>query len=299
MRGSIKISESLGFVLGALTAEGNGSVFVNTCQEFLNEYCVHYEKVFGTTALCAKVDAREHQNFDVYYVQPSSKYAEKILAYLLNSGSDCTRLYSHEKTVPSFIRQAGKKVQSQFLRAWFEGDGEIFGIESGTASYRLSGGSCSERLCREINLMLVNMGIKARTGVREPVHSWHTTQGNREGRNGKSIEKRGFGVQVPSTQIAKFQELIGFVSTRKVNHLNKSVRKQRLAAENTKQGSINLLAQGMNNRVPASVVTAVLEQIETYASTLIADHRRDRRAGAAHPPARQIAHDQAGGEGRA
>lgn len=261
--GKLKTSQHLGFVLGALIAEGAGADFCNTDDDFIEQYLKSYEKVFGVLPSVTNQGSRHDVGKDLWMVVPASQYDRQVLMYLMGDCEDMERRYSHEKRVPRCIRESSKTTQKAFLSAWFEGDGEIRGIEGNKFSTRLSGSSISVRLCTDIIQMLRSFGVQARGGKPNTKKTYRTSQGGR----GEIIEKIGSGVTVPTNQLELFQEQIGFASARKRDHLSKCIRRQNRGIEKYAQAARNIVMLGRNNRVPASIVTDVLDSIDEFAKT--------------------------------
>lgn len=93
---------------------------------------------------------------------------------------------SYEKIVPGVVRRAPRQQVSEFLRAYFEGDGSVEDVEE---KQMVSCGSVSGTLLKEVQLLLLNMGV---------VSSRYDDQ-----------------LQIRSEFVDIFEQLIGFVSDRK------------------------------------------------------------------------------------
>jgi intein/homing endonuclease len=263
LNGKLAVTADLGFILGAMIAEGSGANFLNTDKDFLNEFYKKYKKVFGFYPKVRKEPARAEGHLDQWSMQAGSLYESQVLKYVMNSGESAERRYSHELSVPRCVRTASKETQRAFLQGWFEGDAGIWGIESDTISYRLTGGSLSQKLIIGMVQMIRNFGIAVRGGASNPDGNkvYYSYQGGR----GELVKKIGSGLTIPTSQIADFQEKIGFVSSRKKAHLAKVVRHQKLMAAKTTQAAVNISSQGRNNQIPSFLVKEVLSKIETYA----------------------------------
>jgi intein/homing endonuclease len=250
----VSVGYELGLVLGALVAEGGGATFHNTDKEFVDLYVASFRNVFKCDPIVrggthTRVEGRK----PLFSVFAPNQYVSLVITTLLGNG-EVERKYSHEKTVPSVVRMGSKETQRGFLQAWFEGDGYAAGVNTGTASYRVSCGTISKTLAVQATQMLRNFGVAVRQRADEETgKSWVTTLGGR----GEALEKRGYGLSVETSSLAVFQREIGFLCSRKSNHLDKAVRKQVLATK-TAQGLINLSAQGRSQRVPYQVVDSVV-----------------------------------------
>ena len=100
---------------------------------------------------------------------------------------------AHGKTVPAPIRTAGHKSQRAFLSALFEGDGWIDG------SSTVGLGTASERLAREVQLLLYGFGIPA------------TVSSKHNARYGRDY----WSVTINPACVHRFVEEIGFRSPRR------------------------------------------------------------------------------------
>jgi predicted Ser/Thr protein kinase/intein/homing endonuclease len=94
---------------------------------------------------------------------------------------------AHEKHVPRIIRECPKDLMSQFLRAYFDGDG------TATKSY-ISCTTASEKLSEQLQQILLNYGIVAK---RSTVHN-------------HQLDRDYFTLIIDSDNIAIFNREIGF-----------------------------------------------------------------------------------------
>ncbi|MGH8893642.1 MAG: LAGLIDADG family homing endonuclease [Actinomycetes bacterium] len=140
------LSEDEAVLLGYLVAEGtlgqrNAIRFTNWDPEVAGEYTALIESLFGVTV--THYDGKEHC---VFNTKLRAQFAERYGLEYVNAAG---------KTVPHCVRTAGHKAQRAFLSALFEGDGWI----DPTSTVGL--GSASERLVREVQLLLYGLGIPA------------------------------------------------------------------------------------------------------------------------------------------
>jgi protein RecA len=140
------ISEDEAVLLGYLVAEGTLSgkhraAFTNWDPEVGAEFTELVREVLG-------VEVRRHDSKEYYIPRTASRklLEERYgLDYVTASG----------KVVPGCIRAAGHKAQRAFLSALFESDGWI------DASSTVGLGTASERLAREVQLLLYGLGVPA------------------------------------------------------------------------------------------------------------------------------------------
>ncbi|MBU4351173.1 hypothetical protein L6250_03430 [Candidatus Parcubacteria bacterium] len=116
---------------------------------------------------------------------------------------------SGEKTVPSFLFNADKKIIANFLVAYFEGDG-------GVESHQITAVSKSKRLISEIAYLLLYFGIIARI-----------SKTRKKATNSNWKRKRTYWKISISGQdnLEKFAKNINFISTRKKESLAKTIGK--------------------------------------------------------------------------
>ena len=140
------LSEDEAVLLGYLVSEGSmGSRhairFTNWDPEVAAEYTALMESLFDATV--RHYDGKEHCVFDTAL---RSQLAERYGQDYVNAAG---------KTVPHCVRTGGHKIQRAFLSALFEGDGWI------DPSSTVGLGSASERLVRDVQLLLYGLGIPA------------------------------------------------------------------------------------------------------------------------------------------
>jgi len=126
------------------------------------------------------------------------------------------------KEVPWSILQADKNSQIAFIRSIFDGDGTVYyGESKDNETQRIKTKtlveyySSSYELCRQLQIMLLNMGIISRLNIKK----------------GTSLEYRGeirnyddsFRLSMTGGDILKYAKLIGFGINRKKDILNKCI----------------------------------------------------------------------------
>lgn len=127
------------------------------------------------------------------------------------------RHLSQNKEVPWSILQADKNSQIAFIRALFDGDGTV-GVWKALDRERavIEYCSSSNELCKQLQIMLLNMGIVGRLGR----HKGATLEYREEI---KEYEE-SYRLSLTGEEISKFAEIIGFGLTRKKDNLNKCIR---------------------------------------------------------------------------
>lgn len=127
------------------------------------------------------------------------------------------RHLAQNKEIPWSILQADKNSQIAFIRALFDGDGTV-GVWKSLDGERamIEYGSSSKELCRQLQIMLLNMGIVGRLGR----HKGATL----ECREGTKEYEESYRLSLTGENISKFAEIIGFGLIRKKDNLNKCIK---------------------------------------------------------------------------
>jgi len=150
------ISEDEAVVLGYLVAEGSlgqrhAVNFTNWDDEVSGEYTQLVEQLF---------DVKVKHHYGKEHVVHNTAWRT-----LLEERYDLGYGKAADKDVPSCVRTGGHKIQRAFLSALFEGDGWI----DPTSTVGL--GTASERLAREVQLLLYGLGIPATASSKfNPTH---------------------------------------------------------------------------------------------------------------------------------
>jgi len=188
------LSEDEAVLLGYLVAEGDLSYpsavrFTNWDPEVSGEFCRLMESLFG-------VEVRNYgdKEFAAYGVALRKRLAEEYGLDYVNADG---------KTVPYRVRTAGHKAQRAFLSALFEGDGWI------DPSSTIGLGTASERLAREVQLMLYGLGIPATVSSK-----WNET-----------YARHYWNVTINSAVAHRFLEEVGFRSARRRAQVERCFRR--------------------------------------------------------------------------
>ncbi len=187
------LSEDEAVLLGYLVAEGSLNdrycvAFTNWDLEVGAEFTALARHVFGVAVRCY---------YGKEYRVPGRHVREMAferygLDYVTAAG----------KSVPACVRAAGHKAQRAFLSALFEGDGWI--DQSSTVGL----GTASERLAREVQLLLYGLGVPA------TVSSSYN----------QKYERNYWTVTVNPASVAAFLEQVGFRSERRRAQIAKNFR---------------------------------------------------------------------------
>ena len=185
------LTPELARLLGYLIAEGSCTEsrrigFGNSDQEVNTDFADCVESVFGYRIKFHHNRSMPTSNKPFYQTEISKQQAVEFLLELGVGG------YADEKTVPKIIRNAPKHLVSEFIKAYFEGDGGVSDVDEKQC---IAACSASGRLLQEIQLLLLNMGI---------VSSRYAPGA-----------KPTFVLQIRSDNVDYFAQEIGFVSSTK------------------------------------------------------------------------------------
>ncbi|RKY57589.1 MAG: DNA mismatch repair protein MutS [Candidatus Latescibacterota bacterium] len=148
-----KLDEDLAYVLGLLVGDGTltyrNSVYLCTGDPFIaEEFKRIVRKLFGYEVKCKA-------NGVDYFIT-----SRQIRVFLENLGLGYVR--AHEKSVPKSVMRAPKHIVKAFLQGLFDTDGFV---ENRYGNVRLS--TSSPRLAKEVQLLLLNLGIIASLHVKK------------------------------------------------------------------------------------------------------------------------------------
>ncbi|HUT16334.1 MAG TPA: LAGLIDADG family homing endonuclease [Anaerolineae bacterium] len=149
--GDAKLSQDEATLLGYLTADGcvsqpNRILFSNSDSEVIAEYKLVAESVLGAQ----KINSHRKKGKGSVDHHINSREARKLLETRYGVGY----VTAAGKEVPVVVRRAGRDAQIEFIRAYMELECHI-----GKERRRITVSSASERLLRQVHLMLLNLGI--------------------------------------------------------------------------------------------------------------------------------------------
>jgi DNA mismatch repair protein MutS len=177
------LDEDLAYIMGLLVGDGtltySNSIMLSTADDFIaEEYRRIVHKLFGYHVGC-KSNGRD------YFIT-----SKQIRVFLASLGLGHHR--AHEKHVPLSILKAPRSVVVAFLQGLFDSDGFV---ENRYGNVRLS--TASIRLAREVQLLLLNLGIIASLRVK------------------KTPARPSYRLSINGTDAIAFHEQVGFRSPRK------------------------------------------------------------------------------------
>ena len=153
-----KLDEDMGFLLGALLAEGTfrdqAIEFTNTHGDYAEHFIQSWQRVFPTCRL--HIFERKPVSYGkkpFLQMQIVSQHIISFIKALGLSGRSAQRL------VPEAILRSPRHVVAAFLRGLFEGDGAV--EKSGRSLLRLNLTACNHLMLRQIQTLLLRFGIVA------------------------------------------------------------------------------------------------------------------------------------------
>ena len=155
----IPINKDLGFLLGAILAEGwigkDRIEIVNTSEDFIKETALSAEKVFGSFSF--KVTSRKKgKRGKPLFVLTLLLLPTLFIKEVLNLKGK-----SWQKSIPSFAYFSFKEFVAGLLKGFFGGDGSKY-IKQEKSDYNIRLYTNSEELKDGLNLLLLKLGILAK-----------------------------------------------------------------------------------------------------------------------------------------
>ncbi len=152
-----ELNEDLAFILGLLVSEGTLKEkeleFCNSDLELVKEFERKWKKNFPDCRL--HIFDRKPNSFGKKPYRTIEVHSHYIIEFLRNLGLKPVK--SPFREIPETIFLSPKSVISEFLKAYFEGDGSV--SYSGKKMVELSAISTSEKLIDQIQVILLRFGI--------------------------------------------------------------------------------------------------------------------------------------------
>jgi DNA gyrase subunit A len=150
----------LGVLGGAWVSEGHASEtcagFNNTDEHYFGEVLHAYDQVVGgrryVSVRQTRRDRKRVQELDI------QEHAGGMAAFRASPLAEFIGHQARDKFVPEFVWRGGWGVKRAFLMSAFEGDG---GNREAYNSFTIQYSTCSERLAREIQELLLEFGVTA------------------------------------------------------------------------------------------------------------------------------------------
>ncbi len=192
------VDEDTAYLMGLLTGDGNMSHSSRVGLTNIDDEIITFFKRF---VLERFGEAKLTKNNQSYLV---SNWDFK--RYLYQMGM--SYLLSFDKAVPPTILQAKKAVQVKFLQGLFDADGSI-----GKTRAEFEYTTVSERMARQVQMMLLNLGVVASL--------------NEKGRVANGYKRPVYRITLTGDRLKVFGQQVGFMLTRKQQlleaHLDKKL----------------------------------------------------------------------------
>jgi len=152
------LNKDLALVCGLLTAEGsitkNKLEFCNADKELIKIFEEKWKNIFPDSTLHKfKRKPSSYGKQEYFRLECHCRYT---LEFLRNLG--IKEVKSDERDIPKLIFLSPKHVTTEFLKAYFEGDG---GITYSTKMVELSCCSKSKKLIKQLQILLLRLGIES------------------------------------------------------------------------------------------------------------------------------------------
>ncbi|HEU5375605.1 MAG TPA: DNA gyrase subunit A [Ktedonobacteraceae bacterium] len=152
------LNEDLGFLLGALLAEGtfrNHVIeFTNTHGDFAEHFIQSWQRVFPTCRL--HVFEREPVSYGKKPFLQIQVVSQHVISFIKALGLSER---SAQRQIPEMILRSPRPVAAAFLRGLFEGDGAV--EKSGRSLLRLNLTASNRLMLRQVQMLLLRFGIVA------------------------------------------------------------------------------------------------------------------------------------------
>ena len=152
------LDEDLGFLLGALLAEGTfrdqAIEFTNTPGDFAEHFIQAWQRVFPTCRL--HIFEREPVSYGKKPFLQIQVVSQQVISFIRALGLSGR---SAQRQIPEAILRSPRKVVAAFLRGLFEGDGSV--EQSGRSLLRINLTASNRLMLRQIQTLLLRFGIVA------------------------------------------------------------------------------------------------------------------------------------------
>lgn len=225
------MNEDIARFLGYIISEANAGF--NKDDDACNFQITTYDKEMQDDIIniCQNLEINWSYGYDKDYITKLEKNDGNPTGIKVSSINSAEFIYylgyihlSQNKEVPWSILQADKKSQIAFIRALFDGDGTVGTWKSGDyEKTMIDYGSSSKKLCQQLQIMLLNMGIIGRLGR----HKGATLEYRgdiKEYEESDITAKAVYRLSIYGGNILKFAEIIGFGLKRKKDSLNQCIK---------------------------------------------------------------------------
>ncbi|MBI4039074.1 ATP-dependent zinc metalloprotease FtsH [Candidatus Daviesbacteria bacterium] len=192
------VDQDTAYLLGLLTGDGNLShasrVGLTSIEPEITEFYKNYLKThYPKGAISTSTNG---QSFTISNWDFKRQLYQLGMSYLL----------SYDKVIPPTILQASEIIQVAFLQGLFDTDGSI---ERKRAAFEYC--TVSERMARQVHMMLLNLGIVASLNVK--------------GRKENGYYRSVYRINITGSSLISFSSSVGFRLSRKQQLLHSHVQK--------------------------------------------------------------------------
>lgn len=239
-----KVTKELARILGLLVSEGyvNDKIisFFNADEEILKHYINDINNVLDTTKF--KLSSYDRINNTTGVNTKNYCIRDKAVREFF-SAIGLKEVLSNKKEIPIIIRQSPEEIQSEFLKALFEGDGSVYEEvkkENNSNRWFVEYYSTSKKLNYQVKAMLENIGIYT--------SSYKSMKG---AINGSNTVKACYTTEIAPQSIEYFKEKIGFLGSSKQNKLDQASKKYSVDIWNNER-HYNYDTHGHINKLPVN-----------------------------------------------
>jgi intein/homing endonuclease len=199
------LSYWMGLVIGdgcLIVNDRTASVdFVNEDQDLLDSF-ENYLREYFLLDKNENIDRRNRKNntWEIRY------YCKKLIYYLLKCGF--TKTTALDKKIPDVVKKASKENFIAFLQGLYDTDGGVYiqNHKHGYSHCEVAFNTSSLRLAKEVQAVLLNLGIISNLGISKKACIRQLPQGNKP-----SICAEAYKIRITGKEfLTKFNNIIGF-----------------------------------------------------------------------------------------
>jgi len=212
-----ELTPSLSYWMGLLLGDGCVSVsknkrkqrvdFVSEDQDLLDSFENNLRRYFCVDKE-EKIDRRNRRN-DTWEIQ---YFCKQLAQYLLECGF--TKTTALDKKIPSILKKASRDNLIACLQGLYDTDG-CFYVQKNKGS-EIAFSTSSKQLAKEVQAILLNLGIVSNFGISKKACIRQLSQGNKPSKCAEAYKVRITG----QTFIKRFNDTVGFRCLRKKEKLN-------------------------------------------------------------------------------
>lgn len=213
-----ELTPDLSYWMGLLVGDGCVSVsknkrkqrisFVNEDQDLLDSFESYLIKYFITNK-DEKIDRRNRKNntWEIQY------FCKKLVRYLLKCGF--TKTTALDKKIPEVLKKASRENLIAFIQGLYDTDGGVY-VQKRNNGCTVSFNTSSLQLAKEVQSVLLNLGIISNLAISNKVCVKQLSQGNKPSKCAAGYKIRITGIP----NLIQFNDVIGFRCIKKDKKLN-------------------------------------------------------------------------------